>query len=208
MNVHQMRLHPEPFDKIKNGSKTIEIRLNDEKRQSIEIDDVIEFSLRPEPENIVRAEVTNLAIFKTFEKAYAAYPAEEYGAKTQDEWESMYQYYSREDEKKSGILAIQVETYKIGILIEDLKNVLQEKQGFLHVYDWYDKADTKHLPHSHKDKVTMYIVQGSVTFTFADEEIPLSFGACFDVPVGLEHTAKVGPEGCTYVVGEMIEGDS
>lgn len=33
MNVcwHHMKLKQEPFDKIKNGTKTIELRLNDEK---------------------------------------------------------------------------------------------------------------------------------------------------------------------------------
>ncbi len=30
----------------------------------------------------------------------------------------------------------------------------------------------------------------------------------FDVPVGIPHTAKVGPEGCTFIVGEEIKGDS
>ena len=32
---HEMKLNVEPFDKIKNGKKTIELRLNDEKRQLI-----------------------------------------------------------------------------------------------------------------------------------------------------------------------------
>ncbi len=30
--LHRMKLHPIPFEKIKNGSKTIELRLSDEKR--------------------------------------------------------------------------------------------------------------------------------------------------------------------------------
>lgn len=41
--MHQMRLHPEPFEKIKNGTKIIEMRLNDEKRQKVQIGDKIEF---------------------------------------------------------------------------------------------------------------------------------------------------------------------
>ena len=31
--LHTMKLKKEPFEKIKNGSKTIELRLYDEKRQ-------------------------------------------------------------------------------------------------------------------------------------------------------------------------------
>ena len=34
---HEMRLHDDPFNKIKQGTKKIEIRLNDEKRKSINI---------------------------------------------------------------------------------------------------------------------------------------------------------------------------
>jgi len=31
--LHKIHLKKEPFEKIKNGRKTIELRLNDEKRQ-------------------------------------------------------------------------------------------------------------------------------------------------------------------------------
>ena len=42
--IHNMKLQDEPFIKIKNGLKTVEMRLNDEKRQKINIDDDIEFT--------------------------------------------------------------------------------------------------------------------------------------------------------------------
>ena len=99
------------------------------------------------------------------------------------------------------------------VLIDQLKELLN-KEGFVHVYDWHDEPGTTYPPHAHKGEVTIYIVQGSVTFHFTEpdvhgmQDVPLTFGACFKVPVGREHTATVGPEGCTYVVGEMIEGDS
>ena len=41
--LHIMKLKRAPFDKIRNGSKTIELRLNDEKRQKVNIGDFIEF---------------------------------------------------------------------------------------------------------------------------------------------------------------------
>lgn len=41
---HKMNLFPEPFEMISSGQKTIELRLNDEKRQKIQIGDIIEFS--------------------------------------------------------------------------------------------------------------------------------------------------------------------
>jgi len=40
---HTMRLHNGPFQLIKSGTKTIELRLNDEKRSLIRENDTIEF---------------------------------------------------------------------------------------------------------------------------------------------------------------------
>ena len=42
--LHNMKLNASPFEKIKNGTKTIELRLNDEKRQQVKTGDFIEFS--------------------------------------------------------------------------------------------------------------------------------------------------------------------
>ena len=39
---HEMKLNNGPFERIKNGTKTIELRLNDEKRQLLKIKDLIE----------------------------------------------------------------------------------------------------------------------------------------------------------------------
>lgn len=108
MKVHQMKLHPIPFELIKKDMKIVEVRLNDEKRQSMEIGDRIEFSLSPELEQKFQAEITGRDIFNSFRDAYAAYPPEQYGGKDKDEWKSMYQYYSREEEMKFGVLGIRL----------------------------------------------------------------------------------------------------
>lgn len=81
-------------------------------------------------------------------------------------------------------------------------------EGFPHIYEWEDAAGTEYPAHAHEGRVAMYILSGGLTFWFGDEEVTLDEGARFDVPVGKEHTAKVGPQGCTFLVGEMIEGDS
>lgn len=44
MNKHSMNLNPSPFEMIKSGRKTIELRLYDEKRQCIEVGDYITFA--------------------------------------------------------------------------------------------------------------------------------------------------------------------
>jgi ASC-1-like (ASCH) protein len=108
MATHEMRLHPVPFQMIRDGIKTVEIRLNDEKRKLMKVGDTIEFSLRPDPEQKCVAEIMGLDHFSSFKESYASYPPAEYGGESQDEWESMYKYYSLEDEQKEGVLGIRL----------------------------------------------------------------------------------------------------
>ena len=46
--IHKMKLNENPFERIKNGTKTVEFRLYDEKRQQIKIGYKIEFSILPD----------------------------------------------------------------------------------------------------------------------------------------------------------------
>lgn len=44
MTVHRFNLADAPFEKIKNGTKTVELRLYDEKRRTVSVNDSIIFS--------------------------------------------------------------------------------------------------------------------------------------------------------------------
>jgi quercetin dioxygenase-like cupin family protein len=91
------------------------------------------------------------------------------------------------------------------------KEILRKKltdRGFPHIYEWHDEPGTEYPTHAHKGAVSMYILDGGLTFSFGTKEVSLKQGDYFDVPIGTEHTANVGSEGCTFLVGEMIEGDS
>ena len=48
----KMHLHDEPYKKIKNGKKKIEMRIKDEKRSTIKVGDTIEFENRKTKEVI------------------------------------------------------------------------------------------------------------------------------------------------------------
>lgn len=63
---HIMRLHPQPFDMIKNGIKTAECRLYDDKRRQIHIGDRITFLKRPSMSEYIDVIVDDLKIFKSF----------------------------------------------------------------------------------------------------------------------------------------------
>ena len=68
--LHKMRLNESPFERIKNGTKTIEFRLYDEKRSQIKIGDKIEFSKLPELQETILVEVLELYKEETFEKLF------------------------------------------------------------------------------------------------------------------------------------------
>lgn len=103
-----MRLHPVPFEMIKNGTKTVEIRLNDEKRKLMKVGDMIEFSLRPDPEQKFTAKIVGLDYFPSFKESFMSYPPNEYGGESEGEWELMYKYYSPEEEKECGVVGIKL----------------------------------------------------------------------------------------------------
>ena len=90
--------------------------------------------------------------------------------------------------------------------IEELKEQLRS-EGFPHVFEWTDPPHTKYENHPHKGKVSVYVTRGEVVFSGGIERV-VKAGERFDVPPGVLHTAIVGPEGCDWVVGEEIEGDT
>ena len=64
MKVHEMNLQPKYFDFIKGGTKRIELRLYDEKRQSIQLGDIIEFAKSDDEK--FKAEVVGLLRYNSF----------------------------------------------------------------------------------------------------------------------------------------------
>lgn len=107
--LHRMNLRPEPFEKIRSGQKTIELRLYDEKRRLIAPGDRIEFSCEGES---VLTEVLLLHRFSSFEELYAALPLEKCGY-TKAELASaspadMNRYYTPEQQAKYGVVGIEL----------------------------------------------------------------------------------------------------
>ena len=89
-SIHNMNLNPSPFEMIKSGKKTIELRLFDEKRQQIK----------------------NLYKFDTFEKLYKTLPLLKCGY-TPDticnaHFSDMQEYYSVEEQEKYGVIGIEL----------------------------------------------------------------------------------------------------
>jgi quercetin dioxygenase-like cupin family protein len=81
-------------------------------------------------------------------------------------------------------------------------------EGFPFVHEWIDPPATEYPLHQHQDKVTFFVVKGSVTIDFGGEKRVLHTGDRIDVPPHTDHSAVVGSEGMEIVYGEMIEGDA
>ncbi len=108
--LHHMKLKESPFIKIRNGSKTIELRLNDEKRQQVQVGDFIEFSLLDNPTEKIQTRVTVLHHFDSFQELYASLPKEKlsYSSSDMPNPDHMYEYYPREKQEQYGVLGIEL----------------------------------------------------------------------------------------------------
>lgn len=114
MTLHRMKLNPEPYKKIRQGKKTIELRLYDEKRRRIEVGDIIEFANIENKEFSVKARVLALHIFPSFKALYENLPLDKCGY-TEDNihlasYHDMEKFYSLENQKKYGVVGIELET--------------------------------------------------------------------------------------------------
>ena len=109
MKEHTLYLHPEPYASIASGKKTIEIRLFDERRQTIAIGDVIIFSNR-QSEETLRVEVLDLVRFVDFKALYAAYDSHILGYEDDEKvhYNDMEKYYTKEQIARYGVLAIKI----------------------------------------------------------------------------------------------------
>lgn len=106
---HEMKLNNGPFNNIKNGTKTIELRLNDEKRQLLKIKDLIEFTNRETLEQML-VEIKNLYHYPSFEELYKHFDKVAMGYKEAEEAnpKDMEEYYLKEEQEKYGVLGIEI----------------------------------------------------------------------------------------------------
>lgn len=110
---HEMKLNNGPYVNIKNGTKTIELRLNDEKRQLLKIKDLIEFTNRETLEKML-VEIQNLYHYPSFDELYKHFDKVSMGYRENDvaDPKDMEEYYSKEEQEKYGVLGIEIKKIK------------------------------------------------------------------------------------------------
>lgn len=110
--THNMKLHKSPFEMIKSGEKTIELRLYDEKRRQIKVGDRIVFTNNVTGETLEMA-VVKLHIFDSFGELYRALPLLQCGYTSESidkaDPADMELYYSKEEQQRCGVVGIELQ---------------------------------------------------------------------------------------------------
>lgn len=109
---HLMKLNPDPFEKIRSGSKTVELRLFDEKRRMVKVGDFVEFTNNISGEKIT---VRVIALHKhpSFEDLYRVFKRNlemeklGYGSGDNPHPDDMKKYYSMDMQEKYGVVGIE-----------------------------------------------------------------------------------------------------
>ncbi len=106
---HHMKLSAESFARIAAGTKVIESRLYDEKRQQLALGDEIVFCVADNPTKKIRAQVKGLLRYATFTELFADHDPALFGGESRASLLSQIrQFYSEEDEAKYDVVGIRV----------------------------------------------------------------------------------------------------
>lgn len=77
-----------------------------------------------------------------------------------------------------------------------------EQEGFRHTYAWEDGPNTHYPDHTHETETAHIILRGEMTLTTGGKSRAFHEGDRCDVPAGAVHSARMGPAGCRYLIGE------
>lgn len=109
---NEMKLQPEYYNFILNGTKRIEIRLYDEKRQSIKLGDTIKFLKEPELSESFNAKVIGLLRYNSFKDMFKDFDISILSDKSMTKEELikvLEQFYTKEKQEQYGVLGIRIE---------------------------------------------------------------------------------------------------
>ena len=77
-----------------------------------------------------------------------------------------------------------------------------EAEGFSHMFVWQDEPRAFYPDHTHAGLTAHIILDGEMTLTINGESQTVRPGERSDVPAGAVHSARMGLQGCRYLVGE------
>lgn len=104
------------YDVIKNGTKNVEVRINDEKRRKLRIGDSIQFLNRGNESQYIVAKITNLEYYSNFEKLVKHYDIKNVyleGYSKEYFLNLLSRFYTIEEQNEYGVVAITFEVVEI-----------------------------------------------------------------------------------------------
>ena len=107
-----IKLQPKYYDYVKNGTKRIELRLNDEKRQLIKIGDEIKILKEPNLDESIKVKVTGLLKYASFEDLFKDFEVDILADKSENKeniLKDLEIYYSKEKQEEYNVLGIRFE---------------------------------------------------------------------------------------------------
>ena len=150
--IHEMKLQPEYFEYISSGSKRIELRLNDEKRQKIKINDQIVFTNEKTKDKLI-THVNKIHKEKSFEKLFENFDISLLASKNKTKQEllnELSKFYTKEKQEKYGVLGIQIEPMFLissnlnGKIIDKIYELTKEIRNTYSDYkEWFYNKQTK-----------------------------------------------------------------
>ena len=108
---HVLKLNPKYFEYMKNGTKTIEARLNDEKRRKISVGDSIIFKKETDLFEEIHTIVVNLIYQDSFEKLIDVMEISMYSdvSETKENYlNDIFHFYTKEEERKYGVVGVEI----------------------------------------------------------------------------------------------------
>lgn len=85
--------------------------------------------------------------------------------------------------------------------VHELEKQLVE-EGFSSTYVWQDGPGVIYPDHTHPSETAHIILEGEMTLGVSGATRTYRAGERCDVPAGAVHSARMGPAGCRYLIGE------
>lgn len=104
-----IHLDEDIFEVVRNGTKTVEVRVNDEKRRKLKIGDELIFLKRPDDIEKIDAIVEDLIYYKDFNELVNDYSMKELyiDSYSKDDFiDLLKRFYSNDEINKYGVVAI------------------------------------------------------------------------------------------------------
>lgn len=112
--IHSFHLSVQAFNQTADGKKTIESRLYDKKRQSIQLGNKITFINIEDNKQTITVQVIGLLRYSSFRELFVQNEPRKFGGKDAKQLEDQInQFYTIEDQLKCGVIGIEFKLIQI-----------------------------------------------------------------------------------------------